>query len=136
MPNSVVLEAQQRYNLALINDASSEQRERSTNLNSLNAHVVQLDNLQLQIDQAQLNLETITTALEQAQFQIDIEEEISNQKRQQFKSFKQLEQSSNAIAISREYQQQSQALTNCSKELNIQAQEANSIVNFRNSEYP
>lgn len=125
-----LLEARERYNLADINNASLDQ----------------LDRLSLQIEQAELNLENADRALDKAQFQLDTEEDIAQQKRYQLESSKELEQSSNAIAISQailaetqakithEYNQQSEALNNRSRELSIQSKEASSILNFRNNE--
>lgn len=124
------VEAEQRYNLARSNDASREQLQR----------------LKLQVEQAYLATDNAREAVTQAEFQVELNRELSAEKLSQFETNKQLEASSRRIAISqatlaateakitREYQLQNQAINSRRSESQIRSQEFNSILSFRTGE--
>ena len=110
------------------------------------ASTKQLDILKLQVEQAELNDRKAYEALLDAEFQLELNQEISNQKLEQFEINQQLEKSSNAIAssqaklavteakITREYQLRSTAINNTTRNQELKAQEFNSILSFRTGE--
>lgn len=123
-------EAQEQYNLAQRNGASEEQLER----------------MYLQVEQAQLGVDSASEGVKQAQFQLDTEGKLSDRKLEQFDVSKKLQENSGAIAISqaqlaeteakitREYELRSRAIEIRSQKSEVRSKEFNSIVSFRTGE--
>jgi hypothetical protein len=123
-------EAQELFNLSERNGASSEQLER----------------MQLQIEQSDLALDAAKDGVQQAQFQLDTEGQLSDRKLTQFEVSKKLQENSGAIAISqaklaeteakitREYELRSRAIEVRSQKSEVKSKEFNSIVSFRTGE--